>query len=159
MEMNKITPYLWFDTDAEEAATFYTSVFGGRILDVASYGSAGPREEGLVMLVTFELFGQTYVALNGGPHFTFNPAVSFQVLCESQEEVDELWERLSGDGGEADQCGWVRDRFGLSWQITPRVLEELVRDPDPGRSQRAIEAMMGMKKIDIAELQRAAEGP
>jgi predicted 3-demethylubiquinone-9 3-methyltransferase (glyoxalase superfamily) len=155
--LSKITPCLWFDTQAEDAANFYTGIFANsRIVDVARYGSAGPRPEGMVMVVTFELDGQPFVALNGGPEFTFNEAISFQVNCESQEEVDDFWAKLS-EGGEEGPCGWLKDRFGLSWQIVPAVLEELVRDPDAGRSQRAMKAMLGMKKLDIAELQRAAD--
>ncbi len=155
--LSKITPCLWFDTQAEDAANFYTGIFErSRIVDVARYGSAGPRPEGMVMVVTFELDGQPFVALNGGPEFTFDEAISFQVSCGSQEEVDDFWAKLS-EGGEEGPCGWVKDRFGLSWQIVPTVLEELVSDPDAGRSQRAMKAMLGMKKLDIAELQRAAD--
>jgi predicted 3-demethylubiquinone-9 3-methyltransferase (glyoxalase superfamily) len=153
----RITPCLWFDDKAEEAATFYTSVFeNSRILQVSHYGSAGPRPEGMVMTVSFEIDGQELIALNGGPDFTFDEAISFQVNCQSQEEVDEFWTRLS-EGGEEGPCGWLKDKFGLSWQIVPTVLTELVSDPDPGRSQRAMKAMLGMKKLDIAELQRAAD--
>ncbi len=156
--MNKITPCLWFDTEAEEAAAFYTSVFANsRILQVARFGKAGPRPEGMVMTVNFELDGQELVALNGGPEFTFNEAISFQVSCRSQAEVDELWSRLC-EGGEEGPCGWLKDRYGVSWQIVPTRLLELVNDPDPERSQRATSAMLGMKKIDIAALERAAEG-
>ncbi len=156
--MQKITPCLWFDTEAEEAATFYTSVFeSSRIIQVSHYGKAGPRPEGMVMTVSFELEGQEFVALNGGPDFTFNEAISLQVTCEDQDEVDELWARLS-EGGEEGPCGWLKDRFGLSWQIIPTRLNELVTDPDPERSQRAMSAMLDMKKIDIATLERAAAG-
>ncbi|MDQ4070025.1 MAG: VOC family protein [Actinomycetota bacterium] len=156
--MNKITPCLWFDTEAEEAAAFYTSVFrNSRILDVARFGKAGPRPEGMVMTVSFELDGQEFVALNGGPEFTFNEAISFQVSCQSQAEVDEFWTRLS-EGGEEGPCGWLKDRYGVSWQIVPTRLLELVNDPDPERSQRATAAMLGMNKIDIAALEQAAEG-
>jgi predicted 3-demethylubiquinone-9 3-methyltransferase (glyoxalase superfamily) len=155
--LTKITPCLWFDTEGEEAANFYTSIFkNSRVLQVSRYGSAGPRPEGMVMVVTFELAGQQFVALNGGPEFTFNEAISFQVNCESQDEVDEFWTKLS-EGGEEGPCGWLKDRYGVSWQIVPTVLEELVRDPDPQRAQRAMKAMLGMKKLDIAELQRAAD--
>ena len=155
--LNTITPCLWFDTEGEEAATFYTGVFrNSRIVEVTRYGSAGPRPEGMVMTVSFELDGQPFVALNGGPEFTFSEAVSFQVSCETQEEVDTFWAKLS-DGGEEVTCGWVKDRFGLSWQIVPTALDELIADPDPDRSQRAMKAMLGMKKIDIAELQRAVD--
>ena len=155
--LTKITPCLWFDAQGEEAATFYTSIFkNSRILHVARYGSAGPRPEGMVMTVTFELDGQEFIALNGGPEFTFTEAISFQVHCGSQEEVDEFWTRLS-DGGEEGPCGWLKDRYGVSWQIVPAVLDELIGDSDPERSQRAMKAMLGMRKIDIAELQRAAD--
>ncbi len=155
--LRKITPCLWFDAEGEEAATFYTSIFeNSRILGVTHYGSAGPRPEGMVLTVNFELDGQEFVALNGGPEFTFNEAVSFQVSCESQEEVDEFWTKLS-DGGEEGPCGWLKDKYGVSWQIVPTVLDELISDPDPEKSQRALKAMFGMKKIDIAELQQAAD--
>ena len=155
--MDKITPCLWFDTQGEEAANFYVSVFkNSRILEVARYGEAGPRPAGTVMIVTFELDGRTFTALNGGPEFTFTEAVSFQVSCETQEEVDELWDRLS-EGGEEGPCGWLKDRYGVSWQVVPDPLIELLRDPDPGRSQRAMKAMLQMKKIDIAAVQRAAD--
>src|SRR2546422_1121775 len=139
--LTKITPCLWFDTAGEEAATFYTSIFeNSRILHVARYGSAGPRPEGMVMTVTFELDGQEFIALNGGPEFTVTEAISFQVNCESQEEVDEFWTRLS-DGGEEGPCGWLKDRYGVAWQIVPAVLDELIGDSDPERSQRAMKAM------------------
>jgi predicted 3-demethylubiquinone-9 3-methyltransferase (glyoxalase superfamily) len=151
--MQKITPCLWFDTEGEEAATFYTSVFpNSRIVDVARYGSAGPRPEGTVMAVSFELDGQKFVALNGGPQFTFSEAISFQVDCQSQEEVDAYWSKLSEEG----QCGWLKDKFGLSWQIVPARLIELLQDPDRERSQRAMEAMLKMKKIEIGDVERAA---
>ncbi|MDQ3895072.1 MAG: VOC family protein [Actinomycetota bacterium] len=154
--MQKITPCLWFDTEGEEAATFYTSVFpNSRIVDVTHYGSAGPRPEGTVMTVTFELDGQTFVALNGGPDFTFNEAISFQVSCETQEEVDTFWSALS-EGGEEGPCGWLKDRFGLSWQIIPTALPELLSDPDREKSQRVMQAMLKMKKIEIDALERAA---
>jgi predicted 3-demethylubiquinone-9 3-methyltransferase (glyoxalase superfamily) len=154
----KITPCLWFDNRAEEAATFYTSVFeGSRIVEVTHYGSAGPRPAGMVMTVVFELAGQEFVALNGGPDFTFDEAISFQVNCESQEEVDELWEKLS-DGGSEGPCGWLKDRFGLSWQIVPVRLNEIIRDAEPEAAQRAMKAMLGMGKLDIAALEEAAAG-
>ena len=154
----RLTPCLWFDTRGEEAATFYTSVFpNSRIVGVTRYGDAGPRPAGTVMTVDFELDGQPFTALNGGPEFTFSEAVSFQVPCHDQDEVDHYWSKLS-DGGEEGPCGWLKDRFGLSWQIVPTVLLELVSDPDPERSQRAMASMMGMKKLDVAELQRAADG-
>ena len=154
--MHEITPCLWFDTEGEEAAEFYASVFpNSRIIDVARYGSAGPRPEGTVMTVDFELDGQKFVALNGGPEFEFNEAISFQVSCESQEEVDAYWSKLS-EGGEEGPCGWLKDRFGLSWQIIPTRLVELLGDPDRERSQRVMAAMLDMKKIEIARLERAA---
>ena len=154
--MQKITPCLWFDTEGEEAAKFYTSVFpNSRIVDIARYGSAGPRPEGMVMIVSFELDGQKFLALNGGPDFTFSEAISFQVDCESQEEVDAYWGKLSV-GGEEGPCGWLKDKFGLSWQIVPTVLPQLLGDPDQEKAQRAMAAMLKMKKIEIAELEQAA---
>jgi predicted 3-demethylubiquinone-9 3-methyltransferase (glyoxalase superfamily) len=154
--MQTITPCLWFDTEGEEAAEFYTSLFpSSRILEVTRYGSAGPRPEGTAMTVTFELDGRRFVALNGGPQYTFNEAVSFQVSCETQEQVDGLWSALS-EGGEEGPCGWLKDRFGLSWQIVPTRLPELLSDPDRERSQRVMQAMLGMRKIEIGELERAA---
>jgi predicted 3-demethylubiquinone-9 3-methyltransferase (glyoxalase superfamily) len=154
--MNKVTPCLWFDTEAEEAAQFYTSVFpNSKMGEITHYGSAGPREEGMVLTVEFELEGQEFVALNGGPDFKFNEAVSFQVLCEDQDEVDKYWTTLA-DGGEEGPCGWLKDRFGLSWQIVPKRLYELLNDPDREKSQRAMAAMLEMKKIEVEELERAA---
>jgi predicted 3-demethylubiquinone-9 3-methyltransferase (glyoxalase superfamily) len=154
--MRDLTPCLWFDTEGEDAATFYASVFpNSRILHVARYGEAGPRPAGTVMTVSFELDGQKFLALNGGPEFSFTEAISFQVHCESQEEVDAYWSKLS-EGGEEGPCGWLKDRFGLSWQIVPTRLEELLGDPDPERAQRAMKAMLAMRKIEIAELERAA---
>ncbi|MGH8970126.1 MAG: VOC family protein [Actinomycetes bacterium] len=154
--MQKITPCLWFDTQGEEAASFYTSLFkNSRIVDIARYGEAGPRPAGTVMTVTFELEGEEFIALNGGPEFTFNEAVSFQVNCESQAEVDEFWSRLS-EGGEEGPCGWLKDRFGVSWQVIPTALNELLNDPDPERAQRAMKAMLEMSKIDIEALRQAA---
>jgi predicted 3-demethylubiquinone-9 3-methyltransferase (glyoxalase superfamily) len=156
--MQKITPFLWFDTESEEAAKFYTSIFpNSRILDISRYGSAGPRPEGMVMTVSFELDGRRFEALNGGTNYTFNEAISFVVECEDQDEVDRLWDALTADGGEPGPCGWLKDRFGLSWQIVPRQLNELVADPDPERARRAMEAMLKMGRIDVAELQRAAD--
>ena len=152
----RIIPNLWFDTQAEEAAAFYTSVFpNSRIVNVTHYTGAGPREAGMVMTVEFELDGHRFVAINGGPEFTFNEALSLQVNCESQAEVDELWTKLS-EGGEEGPCGWLKDRYGVSWQIVPTVLDELIADPDPAKSQRAMRAMLGMKKLDIEALQSAA---
>jgi predicted 3-demethylubiquinone-9 3-methyltransferase (glyoxalase superfamily) len=152
-----ISPCLWFDTQAEDAARYYTSVFpSSRILDVQHYGSAGPREEGLVMVVTFELDGQRFIALNGGPDFTFSEAVSFEIECADQEEVDRYWATLS-EGGEEGPCGWLKDRFGVSWQVVPKRLNELIADPDEAKAQRVMAAMLTMRKIDVAELERAAE--
>jgi predicted 3-demethylubiquinone-9 3-methyltransferase (glyoxalase superfamily) len=157
--LTKITPCLWFDTQALEAAEFYTSVFeGSRIVEVRHYGSAGPREEGLVMTVTFELAGQGFLALNGGPQFTFDEAISFQVNCESQEELDRFWSVLSSEGGSEGPCGWLKDRFGLSWQIVPVQFDELLRTAEPEAAQRAIKAMLGMGKLDMAALEKAAAG-
>jgi predicted 3-demethylubiquinone-9 3-methyltransferase (glyoxalase superfamily) len=154
----KLTPCLWFDTEGEEAATFYTSVFpNSRIVHIAHFGEAGPRPAGTVMTVSFELDGQRFLALNGGPEFTFSEAISFQVDCGTQEEVDEYWAELS-EGGEEGPCGWLKDRFGLSWQIVPRRLQELLEDPDREKSQRVMAAMLQMKKIEIDELERAAAG-
>ena len=156
--MRRINPFLWFDDQAEEAAGFYVSVFpNSKILGVTRYGEAGPGEPGTVMTVDFELNGQPFVALNGGPEFTFTDAVSFLVECETQEEVDEYWERLA-EGGEHGPCGWLKDRFGLSWQVVPVVLEELIRDADPEKSQRVMRAMLQMGKIEIEPLRRAYEG-
>ena len=155
--MQKITPCLWFDTEGEDAARFYTSIFpNSRITEVARYGSAGPRPEGTVMTVSFELDGQEFLALNGGPQFTFSEALSFQVFCRTQDEVDAYWSKLS-EGGEEGPCGWLKDRFGLSWQIVPTVLPELLADPDAAKSQRVMQAMLGMKKIEIEGLEQAAK--
>ncbi len=155
--MPSLTACLWFDTEGEDAATLYTSVFpNSKITKVTRYGSAGPRSEGTVMTVEFELDGKSFVALNGGPDFTFNEAVSFQVFCESQDEVDQYWNALS-DGGEEGPCGWLKDKFGLSWQIIPTALPRLLGDPDPEKSQRVMAAMLEMKKIEIGELERAAK--
>ena len=156
--MQKITPCLWFDTEGEEAARFYTSIFpNSRIVEVARYGSAGPRPEGTVMTVSFELDGQSFVALNGGPDFTFNEAISLQVDCDSQDEVDSYWNALT-EGGEEGPCGWLKDRYGVSWQIVPKVLTELISDPDQEKAQRVMAAMLQMGKIEIAELEKAAAG-
>jgi len=155
--MQKITPCLWFDTQGEQAAKFYTTVFSNsRIVDIARYGAAGPRPEGTVMTVTFELDGQRFVALNGGPEFTFNEAISFQVSCETQEEVNYFWGKLS-ESGQDGPCGWLKDRYGVSWQIVPTALVELLSDPDPAKSQAAMKAMLGMHKIDIDAIRRAAQ--
>ena len=155
--MRKITPCLWFDTEGEEAARFYVSLFkNSKIRDITRYGEAGPGAEGTVMTVSFELDGQEFVALNGGPEFTFNEAVSFQVSCETQDEIDAFWEALS-EGGQKGPCGWLKDRFGVSWQIVAAVLPGLLGDPDPVRSQNVMRAMLQMGKIDIETLERAAE--
>jgi predicted 3-demethylubiquinone-9 3-methyltransferase (glyoxalase superfamily) len=154
----KITPNLWFDTQAEEAAGFYTSVFkNSRIVSVARYPEGGPGPAGTVMTVEWELDGQRFVGINGGPQFTFDEAVSFQVDCADQEEIDYYWAALS-DGGEEGPCGWLKDRFGLSWQVVPTGMDELFSDPDPTKAQRAMQAMLQMNKLDIAALRSAAEG-
>ena len=154
----KITPNLWFDTEAEEAADFYTSVFkDSRIVNITHYTEGGPREAGMVMTVEFELDGQRFVGINGGPQFKFDEAVSFQINCEDQDEVDYYWEKLT-EGGEEGQCGWLKDRFGLSWQVVPAGMEELFADPDPKRAERAMKAMLEMSKLDIAALRSAADG-
>jgi predicted 3-demethylubiquinone-9 3-methyltransferase (glyoxalase superfamily) len=156
--MGTITPFLWYDTEAEEAATLYTSLFpNSKIVHVSRYGAAGPGPEGSVMTVSFELDGQRLVALNGGPVYTFTEAVSFQVDCKNQDEVDTYWNALT-EGGEEGRCGWLKDRFGLSWQIVPSRLPELLTDPDREKSQRVMQAMLQMKKIDIAGLEAAAQG-
>jgi predicted 3-demethylubiquinone-9 3-methyltransferase (glyoxalase superfamily) len=154
----KIVPNLWFDTEAEEAAGFYVSVFkDARIVGTTRYGEAGPGPAGTVMTVEFELAGQRFVGINGGPQFTFDEAVSFQITCEDQEEVDYYWERLT-EGGQESQCGWLKDRFGLSWQVVPTGMDEALNDPDPERARRAMEAMLGMVKLDIAAIRSAADG-
>jgi predicted 3-demethylubiquinone-9 3-methyltransferase (glyoxalase superfamily) len=156
--MPKIRPNLWFDTEAEEAAEFYTSVFpNSRIVNVLRYTEAGPRAAGTVMTVEFELDGQRFVAINGGPQFTFNEAISLEIECADQDEVDSYWERLT-DGGSEGPCGWCKDRYGLSWQVVPEGIDELFGDDDPERAQRAMEAMFTMRKLDIAALRAAAEG-
>jgi len=158
MVQQKITPFLWFDDQAEEAASFYTSVFkNSKVGKVTRYGKAGPRPEGMIMTVSFELEGQEFVALNGGPEFRFNEAISFQVSCGSQEEVDYFWDKLR-EGGEEGPCGWLKDKYGVSWQITPTALIEMLNDPDPEKSQRVMKAMLQMKKIDIETLKRAYDG-
>jgi predicted 3-demethylubiquinone-9 3-methyltransferase (glyoxalase superfamily) len=156
--MQKITPFLWFDTQAEEAAEFYVSIFkNSRILDITRYGDAGPGPKGSAMTVRFVLDGQEFIGLNGGPHFKFTEAVSFSVDCKTQEEVDELWEKLSA-GGKEGQCGWLIDKYGLSWQINPTIFGEMLGDKDPAKAKRVMEAMLRMKKIDIAGLKRAYDG-
>ena len=156
--MPRTRPCLWFDTQGEDAATFYVSVFpNSRIVDVTHYTEAGPREPGTVMTVDFELDGQRYLALNGGPEFTFDEAISFEIECADQAEVDYYWERLA-DGGKHGPCGWLTDKFGVAWQVVPTALNELVADPDRGRANRAIAAMLDLGKLDVAALQRAADG-
>jgi predicted 3-demethylubiquinone-9 3-methyltransferase (glyoxalase superfamily) len=156
--MQKITPFLWFDNKAEEAMNFYVSVFkNSKVGRVTRYGEAGPGPKGTVMSATFQLDGQDFLALNGGPHFTFTPAISFFVNCETQQEVDELWEKLS-EGGKKDRCGWLKDKYGLSWQIIPSVLGRLLQDKDPEKSKRVMQAMLQMDKIDIERLKQAYEG-
>jgi predicted 3-demethylubiquinone-9 3-methyltransferase (glyoxalase superfamily) len=158
--MQKIVPNLWFDTEAEEAAEFYVSLFeDSKILQVVPYGEAGPGEPGTVMVVNFRLLGQEYVAINGGPQFPFTEAVSFEVRGADQDEVDRLWDALTADGGQEVQCGWLKDRYGLSWQIVPERWLELATGDDPAKVEAAMKAMLDMKKLDIAELERAyAEG-
>jgi predicted 3-demethylubiquinone-9 3-methyltransferase (glyoxalase superfamily) len=154
--MPRITPFLWFDNQAEEAANFYASIFkNSKVVSVSRWGEAGPGPKGTAMTVAFQLDGQEFTALNGGPAFKFTEAISFVVSCKSQKEVDEYWEKLT-DGGEESQCGWLKDKYGLSWQIIPTALGELLGDPDPRKAGRAIKAMLGMKKIDIAALKEAA---
>jgi predicted 3-demethylubiquinone-9 3-methyltransferase (glyoxalase superfamily) len=156
--MPRITPNLWFDTQGKEAAEFYCSVFpNSKITDVTYYGEAGPGPAGSVLTVNFDLDGQQFTAINGGPQFTFDEAISLLVDCKDQDEVDYYWAKLA-EGGEEVQCGWLKDRYGLSWQVCPAGLAELLTDPDPGRSQRAMTAMLGMKKLDLAALQAAADG-
>jgi predicted 3-demethylubiquinone-9 3-methyltransferase (glyoxalase superfamily) len=156
--MQKITPFLWFDGNAEEAMNFYTSTFkNSKIVNIKRYGEAGPGPKGSVMTGTFQIEGQEFMALNGGPHFKFTPAISFFVNCETQKEVDELWEKLLA-GGETMQCGWLKDKFGVAWQIIPKALGELLGDKDPQKSQRVMKAMMKMIKIDVEGLKRAYEG-
>jgi predicted 3-demethylubiquinone-9 3-methyltransferase (glyoxalase superfamily) len=153
--MQRITPSLWFDKQAEEAVNFYISIFkNSSITSVTRYGEAGPGPKGSVMTVTFELEGQAFNAINGGPYYTFTPAISFLVNCKTQEEVDELWEKISV-GGEVVQCGWLKDKYGISWQIVPTILGELLNDPDPVKSQKVMKAMLQMKKISIEGLQKA----
>jgi predicted 3-demethylubiquinone-9 3-methyltransferase (glyoxalase superfamily) len=156
--MQKITPFLWFDDKAEEAAKFYVSIFkNSKMGNVSRYGDAGPGPKGTVMVTTFQLDGQEFMALNGGPTFKFTEAISFVVNCETQEEVDEFWEMLS-EGGEKSRCGWLKDKYGLSWQIVPTVLGELMQDKDPEKSKRVMQAMLQMDKLDIQTLKQAYEG-
>jgi predicted 3-demethylubiquinone-9 3-methyltransferase (glyoxalase superfamily) len=156
--MQKINPFLWFDGKAEEAANFYVSVFKeSKLVNVARYGDAGPGPKGTAMSATFDLAGQRFIALNGGSQFKFSEAISFLINCETQQEVDELWEKLSA-GGEKSRCGWLKDKYGLSWQVIPTVLGEMLQDKDPKKSQRVMQAMMQMDKIDIARLKQAYDG-
>ena len=155
--MQKITPFLWFDGQAEEAMNFYTSIFkNSKVVSVNRYGEAGPGPKGTVMSAAFQLDGQDFIALNGGPQFTFSPAISLFVNCKTQEEVDELWEKLSAGGGQ-NRCGWLNDKYGVSWQIIPSALGEMLNDPDPVKSARVMKAMLQMNKIDIASLKQAYE--
>ena len=155
--MKKITPFLWFDDKAEEAMNFYISIFkNSKILSVNRYGEGGPGPKGTVMTATFQLDGQEFTALNGGPQFTFTEAISFYVNCETQQEVNELWEKLS-EGGEKGQCGWLKDKYGVSWQIVPTVLGEMLQDKDPKKSEKVMEALLQMGKIDIKTLEQAYE--
>jgi len=156
--MKEITPFLWFDRNAEEAVNFYTSIFkDSKIITVARYGESGPGPKGSVMTVSFTINGQKFMALNGGPEFKFTEAVSFMVQCDTQQEIDHYWEKLS-EGGEKSQCGWLKDRFGLSWQITPAILGELMNDKDPQKTNRVMQAVMKMRKLDINQLKQAYEG-
>jgi predicted 3-demethylubiquinone-9 3-methyltransferase (glyoxalase superfamily) len=156
-EMQKITPNLWFDTESEEAASFYTSIFkNSKVTNVMRFGEAGPRPAGMVMTVTFELEGQQFTAINGGPDFKFNEAISLLVNCETQGEVDQLWDDLS-EGGEKGPCGWLKDKFGVSWQVVPTVLDEMLQDKDPDKASRVMKAMIQMSKIDIEALEKARD--
>lgn len=157
--MQKIVPNLWFDTEAEEAASFYLSVFeDSRVVDVAYYNEAVPDRAGTVVTVEWEIEGQRFVGINGGPQFRFDEAVSFQINCEGQDEVDYYWEKLAADGGKQGKCGWVTDKYGLCWQVTPVGIVELFADPDRERSRRAMEAMLRMGKLDLEALRAAADG-
>lgn len=157
--MQKITPFLWFDDNAEEAVNFYVSIFkNSKITDIARYGEGGPGKPGQVMTMAFQLEGQNFLALNGGPEFNFTEAISFYVDCADQAEVDRLWKKLT-EGGEESQCGWLKDKFGVSWQIVPSILVKLLSDPDPVKSQRVMQAMLQMSKIDIGLLQKAYDQP
>ena len=156
--MQKVTPFLWFDDNAEEAVNFYVSIFeNAKVLNMARYGDGGPGPKGMVMTAEFELDGQRFIALNGGPQFRFTEAISFVINCETQQEVDHYWERLS-EGGEESRCGWVKDKFGLWWQVVPTILGKLIADKDPAKAGRVMQAMLQMSKIDIEPLQRAYEG-
>ncbi len=157
--MQKITPFLWFDNNAEEAAEFYVSIFkNSKILNVSRYGDAGPGPKGSVMVVNFQLAGQEFTALNGGPQFKFSEAFSLVVNCENQKELDEYWSKLTSGGGQESQCGWLKDKFGFSWQIVPTELGKLISAKDPAKTNRVMQAVLQMKKLDIAKLRQAAEG-
>ena len=157
--MPKITPNLWFDTNGQEAAEFYVSIFpNSKIANVSYYGESGPREAGTVMTVDFVLDGHEFTAINGGPEFTFDEAVSMLIHCKDQDELDYYWDKLLEGGGQVSMCGWLKDKFGFSWQVVPDELEQLIADADPERADRAMKAMLGMKKLDIAELRAAADG-
>jgi predicted 3-demethylubiquinone-9 3-methyltransferase (glyoxalase superfamily) len=159
MAGQKITPFLWFDKQAEEAAQFYVSIFkNSKILNVSRYGDAGPGPKGSVMVVNFQIAGQEFTALNGGPLFKFSEAFSFVVNCENQQEVDEYWSKLTSGGGQESQCGWLKDKFGFSWQIVPTALAKLMSDKEPAKASRVMQALLQMKKIDIATLEEAAKG-
>lgn len=156
--MQRVTTFLWFDTNAEEAVNFYTSIFkNSKILETSRYGEAGPGPKGSVMVIKFELDGQELMALNGGPEYEFTPAISLVVNCKNQEEVDDYWEKLSAGGMEV-QCGWLQDKFGLSWQVVPTMLNELLQDKDPAKRERVMQAMLQMVKLDVDALKRAADG-
>ena len=157
--MQQITPFLWFDTQAEDAANYYVSIFGNsRILKIVRYGEAGPGPRDTVMTVSFEINGQQFTALNGGPPFKFSEAFSFVVNCENQQEIDHYWNKLTSGGGQESQCGWLKDKFGFSWQIVPAALGKLMSDKDPKKANRVMQALLQMKKLDIAALEQAAEG-
>ena len=158
LSTHAITPCLWFDNRIEEAVRFYISVFGGKILNIAYYPEGAPMPQGTVMTITFMLQDEEFIALNGGPHFKFTEAVSFMVKCKDQAEVDKYWNALTADGGEESQCGWLKDKYGLSWQITPSVLLACITDKDPEKARRTMQAMMQMKKIDIAAVKKAHAG-
>jgi predicted 3-demethylubiquinone-9 3-methyltransferase (glyoxalase superfamily) len=157
--MQKITPFLWFDNQAEDAMNFYVSIFkNSKVGTISRYGDAGPGPKGSVMVASFELDGMQFTALNGGPHFKFTEAISLYVNCETQDEVDYFWNKLTAGGGQPSQCGWLKDKYGLSWQIVPSALPRLLSDPDGARANRVMQAMMQMQKIDVAKLEQAAKG-
>ena len=157
--MQKITPFLWFDNQAEDAMNFYVSIFkNSKVGTISRYGDAGPGPKGSVMVASFELDGMQFTALNGGPHFKFTEAISLYVNCETQDEVDYFWNKLTAGGGQPSQCGWLKDKYGLSWQIVPSALPRLLSDPDGAKANRVMQAMMQMQKIDIAKLEQAAKG-